>query len=158
MPQLKISKVHVHIKIENCHYDAFKILRCVICRFRVFISLLLTSFVVAFAYYKLAVNIDGVIAIEISEHFNFNHRMELKKLCPDKSEEIIVVTLQVLWANSAYKDTTERKKIIREEAYLYRFDVPIEWQKDGVTERFFLTLLVTWEDLCNLGVKDAPSP
>ena len=81
--------------------------------------------------------------------------MEFKKLCPDKSEEIIVVTLQVLWANSAYKDTTERKKIIREEAYLYRFDVPIEWQKDGVTERFFLRLLVTGEDLRNLGVKDA---
>ena len=49
--------------------------------------------------------------------------MEFKKLCPDKSEGIIVVTLQVRWENSAYKDTTEQKKIAREEAYLYRFDV-----------------------------------
>ena len=116
------------------------------------------SSVVSFAYYKLPVNIDGVIAIEINELFNFSHRMEIKKLCPDKSEGIIVVTLQVLRENSAYKDTSEQKKIIREEAYLYRFDLPIEWQKDEVTEQFFLTLLVTWEDLRNLGVKNAPSP
>ena len=63
----EIFEINVQIKIENCHYDAFKMIFCVICRSRVFISLLLTSSVVAFVYYKLPVNIDGVIAIDISE-------------------------------------------------------------------------------------------
>ena len=83
----------------------------------------------------------------MSETFNFNHRMELKKLPHDVNKGIIVVTLKVVWENSAYKDMMKHEKMAQKETYLYRLDLPIELRKFGITERLFLTLYVTWEDL-----------
>ena len=92
-------------------------------------------------------NIDGVISIEMSDTFNFTHRMELKNLRHDVSKGIIVVTLQVVRENSVYKNMMKHKKMAQKESYLYRLDLPIELRKFGITERFFWTLHVTWEGL-----------
>ena len=93
-------------------------------------------------YYKLPVNIDVVMSIEMSETFNFTHRMELKKLPHDVSKGIIVVTLQLVWKNCAAEDRMNQEKMAQKETSSFRLDLPSNLQKFGVSERLFLTLHV----------------
>ena len=55
------------------------------------------------------------MSIEMSETFNFTHRMELKKLPHDVSKVIIVVTLQLVWKNSAAEDRMKHEKMANKE-------------------------------------------
>ena len=85
--------------------------------------------------------------------------MELKKLPDDDpSEGRIVVNLQVRWENSAYKNTTEHKKMAKKETYIFRFKKPIEWQNDKVKERILFAVHVKWEDIRNSNVEECPLP